>query len=50
MQNLTNKTSEYKRQKREGEANQETGFTMENKLMVTRREVVGEMSEIGDGD
>ena len=45
---------EFKKQKeqreKERDATQETDLTIENKLMVTRREGSGGMSQIGDGD
>ena len=48
MWNLRNKTSEQKWGKRHRPRN--ILLTTENKLMVTRGEVGGRMSEIGDGD
>ena len=49
MWNLRNKTNEQ-REKREGGKPKNRFLTIENKLMVTRREVGGRTGETGDGD
>ena len=50
MWNLRNKTNEQRRKKREGGKPRNRLLTVENKQMVTRREVGGKMGKIGDGD
>ena len=50
MWNLRNKTKEQSEKERQTAKPRNRLLTIEIKLMVTRREVGGEMGEIGEGD